>query len=301
MEKLICGWLEELAFERRYSQHTVVDYRRDLFNLLSFFEEHFGEKVSLEVLQKAKSADFRAWLSHRMNKGLQARSNVRALSAVKSFFKYLARRGLVELRSLNAVRRPKLAELLPKPIEEGTILRFLQLDHYNNNEPKWVSARDRALYTLLYCTGLRISEALSLTLSDIQPEIKIRGKGKKDRMILLLPIAISRINEYVKLCPYNLKTGKLFRGVRGRTLNASIVDIRLKEAQIMYDLPDHTSAHAFRHSFASHMLKEGADLRSVQDLLGHESLSSTQIYTKIDDSTLFKVYETTHPLEHMKK
>lgn len=301
MEKLICGWIDELAFERRYSQHTVTNYRRDLFDLITFFEQHFGQKVSLEILQKAKPVDFRAWLSHRIGRGLQARSNVRALSSIKSFFQYLGRRGLIELRSLNAVRHPKLAELLPKPIEEETILRFLQLDHYTNNEPSWVSARDRALYTLLYCTGLRISEALSLTLQDIQSEMKIRGKGKKERIVLLLPIAITRINEYVELCPYDLQSGKLFRGVRGKTLSASLVDIRLKEAQILYDLPDHTSAHAFRHSFASHMIKEGADLRSVQDLLGHESLSSTQIYTKIDDATLFKVYETAHPLEHMEK
>lgn len=300
MEKLICGWIDELSFERRYSPHTIVNYKRDLFNLLGFLEEHFGEKVSLELLQKMKPADFRSWLSHRINNGLQARSNVRALSAVKSFFKYLAQKGLVELRAIEAVRRPKLAELLPKPLEEETALRFLQLDHYFDKDPLWITARDRALYTLLYCTGLRISEALSLALQDIQPEIKIRGKGKKDRIVLLLPIAIARIREYVKLCPYNLKRGKLFRGVRGGTLGTSSVDSRLRELRIMFDLPDYTSAHAFRHSFASHLLKEGADLRSVQDLLGHESLSSTQIYTQIDDATLYKTYENTHPLEHAK-
>lgn len=299
MKKYIEGWLDELSFERRYSSHTVINYQRDLLNLLKFLEEHFGQKADLELLKKVKPADFRAWLSFRISNNLQARSNVRALSSVKSFFKYLARRGLIDMRSIDTIRRPKLAELLPKPIEENTILRFLTLDHYFDTDPMWITARDRALYTLLYCTGLRISEALSLTLHDIQPEIKICGKGKKDRIVILLPAAIEKIQEYAKICPYDLSIGKLFRGVKGGALSASAVDVRLEQLRIMYGLPDYTSAHAFRHSFATHLLKEGADLRSVQDLLGHESLSSTQIYTQIDDASLLKTYENTHPLEHL--
>lgn len=297
MKKYIEGWLDELSFERRYSGHTVINYQRDLLNLLGFLEEHFSQKVDLDLLRGVKPADFRAWLSYRISNGLRARSNVRALSSVKSFFKYLSRRGLIDMRSVDAIRRPKLAELLPKPLEKDAILHFLQLERYFDKDPAWVTARDRALYTLLYCTGLRISEALSLRLCDIQLEIKICGKGKKDRMVVLLPIAIEKIQEYVKICPYDLTSGQLFRGLRGGVLGASAVDIRLEHLRIKYDLPDHTSAHAFRHSFATHLLKEGADLRSVQELLGHESLSSTQIYTQIDDATLLKTYENTHPLE----
>jgi len=300
LKKYICDWLEELAFERRYSAHTVTNYNRDVENFLNFLKQHKSENITLAVLKDTKPADYRAWLSFRIKQGLQARSNVRALSAIKSFLKFLARRRLIEMKSIDAVRRPKLAELLPKPIEEKTILGFLQLDKYFDNDPAWITARDRALYTLLYCTGLRISEALNLKLSDINSEIKVRGKGKKDRMVFLLPVAIDRIQEYVKLCPYDLTHGVLFRGLRGGDLLACSVDSRLEQLRIIYNLPDHTSAHAFRHSFATHLLKEGADLRSVQELLGHESLSSTQIYTQIDEMSLLQTYENTHPLEKLK-
>lgn len=301
MREYVKSWLEGLAYERRFSIHTISCYERDLLDLMKFLRGHLGKDINLEVLREIRTIDFRAWLSYRINNGIQARSNARALSAVKSFFKYLTRRGLLDMKSINAVRRPKLAELLPKPLAEKSILQFLQLTRYFEKDPLWITARDRALYTLLYSTGLRINEALGLTLKDIQPEMRVRGKGKKDRMIFLLPITIEKIQEYVEVCPYELKNGPLFRGLRGGQLLACTVDIRLEQLRILYDLPDHTSAHAFRHSFATHLLHKGADLRSVQELLGHESLSSTQIYTEIDDYNLFKVYENTHPLEKTQK
>lgn len=283
--------------QRKYSDCTTKAYITDLQNFISFIEEHVGEKISLETLSKLKVADFRAWLSHRITIGLQARSNARALSAVKSFFKYLAKYKLVALENIEAVRRPKLAKLLPKPIQKNVIMNFLDTEYFFEHDPTWVTNRDRALFTLLYCTGLRISEATNILTKDVDRDMKIRGKGKKDRIIILLPLVLERISQYIISCPYDLTNGFLFVGVKGKKLHASYVDNRLEKLRLQYNLPDHAGAHAFRHSFATHLIQNGADLRSVQELLGHESLSSTQIYTDVDDYNLLKVYEQSHPLE----
>ena len=204
----------------------------------------------------------------------------------------------MDTKIIDSVRRSKLSKLLPKPIPEDNIVTFLNQEFYFDNDSQWITNRDRALYTLLYSTGLRISEALNIKTKDIGPEIKIRGKGKKDRIVMLFPITLQRIKTYINTCPYNLDDNFLFLGVRGKKLNASAVDIRLKKLQLINELPEHSSAHAFRHSFATHLIQKGADLRSVQELLGHESLESTQIYTDIDDYSLLRIYEKTHPIEN---
>ncbi|MDR3186827.1 MAG: tyrosine recombinase XerC [Holosporaceae bacterium] len=294
---MIQGWLQELAMQKRYSHHTVTSYRGDLLSFQKFLEEHLGEAISTETFGNLRISDFRAWFSSRISNGLAARSNVRALSSIKSFFRYLARRNLVDLKVIYSVRRPKLARLLPKPVEEKTLLNFLNQDSFFDSDREWVTQRDRALYSLLYCTGLRINEALSIKTREIAPEMKIRTKGQKERIIILLPLVLDRIERYVDSCPHNLREGFLFVGVRGKRLHASSVDNRLQKLRLIYNLPDHASAHSFRHSFATHLLQNGADLRSVQELLGHESLSSTQIYTDIDDGSLLKTYEKAHPLE----
>jgi integrase/recombinase XerC len=295
-EQMKC-WLHELEIQRYYSPNTLDAYRRDVLNFEHFLADHRGENVSLQTLQNLKTADFRSWLSRRISEGLTARSNVRALSALKSFFCYLAKRNLIDLKSINSVKRPKLSTLLPKPIKEDKILHFLDLDNFFENDPEWVSARDRALFSLLYCCGLRINEALNIKTKDVDVEIRILGKGKKDRVVFVLPLVLERINEYIFSCPHDLSEGFLFVGVKGKRLHASLVDNRLQKLRIVHNLPDHASAHAFRHSFATHLLQHGADLRSVQELLGHESLSSTQIYTDVDDYNLLNIYAKTHPLE----
>ena len=182
-------------------------------------------------------------------------------------------------------------------MNENQIAEFLNLEYFFENDEKWITDRDRALYTLLYCTGLRINEALNIKTKDIASEIKISGKGKKDRIIILLPIALNMIKTYISSCPYDLSDNFLFIGVRGKKLHASYVDNRLEILRYKYNLPDHATAHAFRHSFATHRVKNGADLRSVQDLLGHESLASTQIYTDVDNLSLLRIFEKSHPLE----
>lgn len=297
MTDYIHNWVTELKVQRKYSDCTVKAYITDLQGFISFIEGHVGEKISLEILSKLKVADFRAWLSYRITTGLHARSNARALSAVKSFFKYLAKYKLVALENIEAVRRPKLAKLLPKPVQENVIMNFLDTEYFFEHDSAWVTNRDRALFTLLYCTGLRISEATNILTKDVDRDMKIRGKGKKDRIIILLPLVLERISQYINSCPYDLTNGFLFVGVKGKKLHASYVDNRLEKLRLQYNLPDHAGAHAFRHSFATHLIQNGADLRSVQELLGHESLSSTQIYTDVDDHNLLKVYEQSHPLE----
>jgi integrase/recombinase XerC len=298
MEKLINAWIEELVVQRHYSPHTINSYRRDTMNFQNFLLKHMGSDFSVDIIRNLKISDFRSWLSCRITSGLAARSNVRALSAVKSLFHYLARRNLIELKVINAVKRPKLSVLLPKPIKEEAILNFINLDTFFDGDPDWITHRDRALFSLLYCCGLRISEALNIRTRDVDSEIKILGKGKKDRIIMLLPIVLERIQTYISSCPHDLNDEYLFVGLKGKKLHASLVDNRLQKLRAIYNLPDHTSAHAFRHSFATHLVQHGADLRSVQELLGHESLSSTQIYTNVDDYNLLKVYEKTHPLEN---
>jgi integrase/recombinase XerC len=296
------SWIAELRDQRAYSHHTLSSYGNDVSNFINFIMIHLGEgNLGLQALRELKVADFRSWLSERIGMQISARSNVRALSAIRSFFNHLARHNLVELDAINAVRRPKLAALLPKPIDEDAIINFLNLEYFFENDSSWITLRDRALYTILYSTGMRINEALNLKMQDLQTEIKICGKGKKDRVVIVLPIALERIRNYINACPHDLIRGYLFVGLRGKKLHASYVDNRLQELRDIHNLPDHASAHAFRHSFATHLIKNGADLRSVQELLGHESLSSTQIYTQIDDDNLLKVYSQTHPLEGMER
>ncbi len=290
------SWLDFLSIQRKYSDNTIKSYKRDIENFLNFINKHNGEIISLNSLNLLKIADFRSWLANRINEGLAPRSNVRAISSVKSFLGFLAQKQNINMDAINSLRRPKIAKLLPKPIEEKTILNFLNAEYFFEKDLLWITNRDRALYFLLYCTGLRINEALNIHTKELSSNIKICGKGKKERIVLLLPVVLEKISIYIKTCPYDLNDGYLFVGLKGKKLLAPYVDARLEKLRIIYNLPDHASAHAFRHSFATHLIQNGADLRSVQDLLGHESLSSTQIYTDVNDYNILKIYEKSHPL-----
>ena len=228
LDDYISGWTDELAVQRRYSACTLKAYLADVHEFLSFIEGHFGRPNSAENLNELQVSDFRAWLSHRISNGLTARSNARALSSIKSFFNYLAKYQLVDLEIINSVRRPKLSKLLPKPIQENVIFELLNADCFFENDPQWVTERDKAIYALLYCTGLRISEALNIKTKDVNPEMQIRGKGKKDRIVIVLPNIIEQINKYISLCPYDLSDGFLFVGVKGNKLHSSAVDNRLE-------------------------------------------------------------------------
>lgn len=298
INNMLADWLSELIIQRKYSEKTIDAYKRDVNNFLSFASNHYNNIITVGILRSMKVQDFRSWLSYRISHKKSARYNARAISSVKSFFNFLAKRNLVDLKAINSVRRPKLSALLPKPINEKIIFEFLNLPFFFDREQQWITNRDRALFTLLYCTGMRISEALGIKTMDVDLEMKILGKGKKDRIVILLPIAIERIKTYIASCPHDLRNGYLFVGIMGKKLHASYIGNRFEKLRILHNLPDHVSAHAFRHSFATHMVNNGADLRTVQELLGHESLSSTQIYTNVDDYSLLKIYEKTHPLEN---
>ena len=180
LQRSIRDWLEQLSVQLCYSDHTITCYRRDLFDFLNFLIEHEGTALDLQILKNLKLSDFRAWLSHRVNKGLSARSNARALSSVKSFFYYLAKLNLIETKVIDSIHRSKLSKLLPKPIPEDNILKFLNQKFYFDTDPQWITNRDRALFTLLYSTGLRINEALNIKTKYVESEMRIRGKGKKD-------------------------------------------------------------------------------------------------------------------------
>lgn len=294
------AWIFELKIERKYSLCTLKSYSSDLQNFFDFLNGHCGAKINIDILRDLKTIDYRAWLSFRIENGIAARSNVRALSAVKSFLKYLFKRYSFDLSEIENIRRPRFEKFLPKHISERKILEFLELDKFFDTDLPWVTERDRALFSLLYCTGLRINEALNLKMQDIffyariRTEVKICGKGKKDRVVILLPIVAERLQRYIEACPYDLNGNFFFLGVRGKKLQASLVDNRLEKLRALYNLPDFTSAHSFRHSFATHLLNNGADLRSIQELLGHESLASTQVYTDVDDEQLLKVYNHAH-------
>lgn len=275
------------------SSHTIKAYFSDLFDFFKFLKDHSGCSVSLGILQNLKISDFRAWLAFRLNAGLSGRSNARAVSALKTFFKYLEQIGAISEPAIYFLRRPRLAKLLPRPIKQQSIKDIFS----NVDLPNWVFMRDRALYVLLYATGLRIQEALNIKKCDLGESLRIFGKGKKERIVPLIDDALQCVYQYMKICPFKMEDNDfIFINNKGKRLLASTVDNRLKKIRITLNLPDYVTPHALRHSFASHLVQNGADLRCIQELLGHSSLSSTQIYTEIDDQQILQIYKNSHPL-----
>lgn len=293
------AWLDAFAHNRRASRHSIEAYSRDLQDCLGFLSQHFGSGLGMEQLAGLQERDIRAWLAARMGEGKAKSSNARALSAVKSFFRYLERQGMVENSRVFHVRAPKLNKALPKALSLEQAEAALAHIHTRHDEP-WVSARDEALLMLIYGCGLRISEALSLTLGDIGGDtLHIEGKGKKQRNVPLLPLVANTLSAYRDACPHfharSAKGTPLFVGVRGGALNPRQFQGTLQQLRRQLGLPESATPHAFRHSFATHLLARGADLRDIQELLGHESLSTTQRYTHVDTSRLLAAYEAAHP------
>jgi integrase/recombinase XerC len=287
-----------MQYEKCYTENTVFAYVRDGRSLLDFLVQHYGgEELSLESLTHR---DVRAWLAYRSKTGHSARSNTRALSAVRTFYLFLKQRFQIETNVLSLIKKPKTPALLPHPLERKILQRLLSGEISFSHEPAWIQKRDQALFVLLYATGMRISEAMHLTWSMLKAPttISIVGKGNKERLVPLLPIVKQRIQEYAAVCPYTPDPTKaLFLNLHGDPLSAPHVSNRLRKVRSFYGWPTYMTAHAFRHSFASHLLEEGADLRSVQELLGHASLASTQIYTDVADQKILRLYRHTHPLE----
>jgi integrase/recombinase XerC len=297
-QQAILGFLQYLKSERRASAGTLEAYGRDLSQFVAFLQDHLGGTAGLEDLERLVAADFRAFLAARRTEGIESRSLARQLSAIRSFYRYMERNRILMNAALSALRSPKIPHAVPKPLNIEAARSVVKADALATEEtPAWVTARDAAVLTLLYGCGLRISEALGLTAKQAQAEtLAITGKGGKTRIVPVLPTARAAIARYVDLCPFSLKPdGPLFRGVKGGLLNARNIQLLIERLRGALGLPDTATPHALRHSFATHLLSNGADLRTIQELLGHASLSTTQVYTEVNHAHLLEQYAKAHP------
>jgi len=290
-------WLGHLRALDGAADNTLKAYSTDLSGYLAFLAQHRGGTEGLRGLIALPQTDMRAWMAHERGRGVGARSMARALSAVKGFTAWLADREGVDATAALSTRAPKFRRKLPRPIAEGSAMDVLDTIGDDARED-WVGARDTAVVTLLYGCGLRISEALGLTgaahpLADV---LRITGKGGKERLVPVLPAAKKAVDQYVSLCPYDISPkGPLFFGARGGALNPRLISGAMERVRARLGLPATATPHALRHSFATHLLSAGGDLRAIQDLLGHASLSTTQAYTAVDTARLMDVYAKAHP------
>jgi len=299
LAEALTDWHRWLAAERRASEHTVAAYQRDLQDFLSFVSGHLGDRLGLGELGGLRTSDFRAWLAARAGRGLQASSTARALSVVRGFFRWLEKRGLAENAALGAIRTPKVPRSVPRALSQDEASEALDTVKTLDGRA-WVNKRDTAVCLLLYGCGLRLGEALGLRRREAptagQDSLLITGKGRKQRIVPLLPQVVAAIDDYLAACPHPLPgEGPLFVGVRGGPLGARQVQQRLLELRRHLGLPESATPHALRHSFATHLLAGGGDLRAIQELLGHASLSTTQRYTDVDTAGLLAVYRKAHP------
>jgi integrase/recombinase XerC len=291
------NWCASLSALKGRAELTQSAYRSDVTAFLNFLAEHQGASVTANGLAKMNITDMRAWMAHERRGGKTARSLARALSSVKSFFKWLSDRDGFDATAVLSARSPKFHRNLPRPVAEESAADLIDMAASQHSEP-WVGARDTAVITLLYGCGLRISEALGLTGADVPlgPSMRIKGKGGKERVVPVLPVAQRAVETYAQLCPFDLEADRpLFRGLRGGALNPRLISGLVANMRRQLGLPSTVTPHALRHSFATHLLAAGGDLRAIQELLGHASLSTTQAYTAIDTTQLEKVYSRAHP------
>ena len=298
------AWRDWLKSERRLAAHTLIAYEHDVSNFLGFMTTYLGSTPTLEALAKLKPAEFRAWLAERARQGLARTSTARAFSSVRSFFRFLDKRDLAHNASIAAIQTPKLPRSVPKALSEKDMDELLDTESVQERAT-WIDLRDQAVLVLLYGAGLRIGEALGLTRGTVegllktgQDTLQITGKGNKARLVPLLPQAIEAMKAYRDACPFMSALGPndaFFLGARGGPLDPAIVQKRVREIRHALGLPESVTPHALRHSFATHLLGAGGDLRTIQELLGHASLSTTQRYTDVDTERLNAVYRAAHP------
>ena len=292
------GWFNYLTKERNLADKTLEAYERDLRQFLGYLKTHLGHVPCVADLGRLEPKSFRGFLAARRRAGATSRSLARTLSALRMFFRYLEEEEIVHNRAILGVQSPKVGHSIPKPltVEKARLL----VEDNGAGEIDWVRARDIAVMLLLYGAGLRISECLGLKTKDAPgvgaDVVRITGKGSKERLVPILPIIQNAVVRYQELCPYELEAdGPLFLGVRGGPLSPRIIQLEIEKMRDVLGLPETATPHALRHSFATHLLGAGADLRQIQELLGHASLSSTQVYTEVDRSRLLEVYEAAHP------
>ena len=290
-------WLDHQRALAGATDNTLAAYQADVLGFLSFMTRHNGDTQGLGPIARINIRDMRSWMAHERARGVGARSLARSLSAVKTFYRWLADREGFEPTAVLSTRAPKFQKKLPRPLEEPAAAAMIDTVSLQAREP-WVAARDMAVVTLLYGCGLRISEALGLLGRDypLLEVLRITGKGGKERIVPIIAAARDAVDAYIRLCPYPVAADiPLFRAVRGGPLRPRAIQKVMEQARLQLGLPATATPHAMRHSFATHLLTAGGDLRAIQELLGHSSLSTTQAYTAVDAAQLMAVYEKAHP------
>lgn len=291
------GWLDSERALKGTSENSITAYQRDVSGFLAFMTLHKAEAQGLTALKAITITDMRAWMAQERSRGVAARSLARSLSAVKTFFRWMAERHDIEPTSVLSTRAPKFQKKLPRPLAEDAAKAVISTIELQAKED-WIAARDVAVVTLLYGCGLRISEALGLLGKDapLPDTLRILGKGGKERVVPVLPAARDAVRRYTTLCPWDLDDDTpLFRAVRGGALSPRTIQKVMEATRMQLGLPATATPHAMRHSFATHLLTAGGDLRAIQELLGHASLSTTQAYTAVDTARLMEVYDAAHP------
>ena len=302
LQAQITRWLTHLRSERRLSPKTLEAYARDVRQCLAFLGEHWGAEVTLQRFASLQATDIRAFMASRRAESIAGRSLMRALAGLRSFGRFLEREGLGKVGALGAIRAPKIGKSLPKPLQMAAARQVVDPDsRAGEDRDPWILARDAAVMALLYGSGLRISEALGLARRDVPAPgdgdvLVVTGKGNKTRMVPVLQSVLQAIADYAAACPYALPPeGPMFVGARGGPLSPRIIQLTMERLRGALGLPDSATPHALRHSFATHLLTRGGDLRAIQELLGYAALATTQIYTGIDTERMFEVYASAHP------
>ena len=293
----LAKWLDHCRALGGASDNTIKAYQSDVIGFLAFMTQHHGGVQGLGPLSKITVSDMRSWMASERARGVGARSLARSLSAVKTFYRWLSDREGFEATAMLSTRSPKFTKKLPRPLAIDAATAMIETVELQARDG-WVAARDVAVVTLLYGCGLRISEALGLTGADVPlpPVMRIKGKGGKERVVPVIDAARDAVDAYLKLSPHQVEPNSpLFRGVRGGALNPRMVQKVMEKSRLQLGLPATATPHAMRHSFATHLLTAGGDLRAIQELLGHASLSTTQAYTAVDTAHLMDVYNRTHP------
>ncbi len=298
----IAAWVAHLRLEKQVSAHTLSAYVRDITQFARFLADHLGAAATLRDLETLKPMDFRSFMAARRAAGIESRSLARQLSAIRTLYRWLDLNNVLRNPAVATLRSPKLPHAIPKPLNPEAARRTMAVEQTGMMEgaEPWIIARDTAVLMLLYGCGLRISEALNLNRCDapIPPcddVLRITGKGNKQRLVPVLPAAVRAVQAYLDLVPGLDPQGPLFIGKQGRRLNARNIQLLMQKLRVGLALPDTATPHALRHSFATHLLGSGADLRTIQELLGHASLSTTQVYTGVDREHLLAQYDKAHP------
>jgi integrase/recombinase XerC len=298
LAKTLEKWQDWLQFEKHVSRHTLRAYSADVTHFLLFLRTHQGgEAPCLDSISEAGIRDFRAWLSRKAMDGAGNASRARSLSGVKNLLKWMDRQGILHNPKIGLIRSPKLPRKLPRPLHETQAKDVLDQAGLLARED-WIAARDRALFTLLYGCGLRIDEALGLNIADMPQNgfLTVTGKGRKERRVPVIDIVETVLAHYLALLPFvRERESALFRGARGGRLNQGVAQKAMRDLRALLGLPENATPHALRHSFATHLLQNGMNLREIQELLGHASLSTTQRYTELDAKEMMRIYKAAHP------